>query len=110
MQLPERRSSAGIEALNVYGGRTFLDVEGLAAARGLDTARFRNLLMKRKSVALHCEDPVSFGVNAARPIVDALPPEVRDTIELLVVSTESGIDLGKAMSTYVHHYLGLSRN
>ena len=101
---------AGIEAINVYGGRTFIDVAVLAKARGLDSLRFQNLMMQRKTVALNFEDPISFGVNAAKPIVDRLSAEDRNRIELLVLCTESGVDFGKAMSTYCHHYLGLSRN
>ena len=99
----------GIEDLNVYAGRAFLDVGKLAQARGLDSYRFQNLLMKRKSVAVNFEDPVTYAVNAAKPIVEKLGEE-KKRIELLVVCTESGIDFGKAMGTYVHHYLGLSRN
>jgi polyketide biosynthesis 3-hydroxy-3-methylglutaryl-CoA synthase-like enzyme PksG len=95
----------GIEALNVYGGRAYLDVATLARARGLDGPRFQNLLLKEKTVALNFEDAVSFAVNAAKPLVDKL-----NQIELLIVATESGIDFGKPVSAYVHHYLGLSRN
>jgi polyketide biosynthesis 3-hydroxy-3-methylglutaryl-CoA synthase-like enzyme PksG len=29
---------------------------------------------------------------------------------MLITCTESGIDFGKSMSTYIHHYLGLNRN
>lgn len=100
----------GIEAINVYGGQTFLDVKKLAQARKLDSDRFDNLLMKSKSMALNFEDPVSFGVNAAKPIIDQLSEEEKNKIELLIVSTESGIDFGKPISTYIHHYLGLSKN
>lgn len=100
----------GIEALNIYGGSAFLDVLQLAKHRGLDTTRFDNLMMKEKAVALPFEDPVTFGVNAAKPLVDALPPEAKDRIELLITCTESGIDFGKSISTYIHHYLGLNRN
>ena len=57
----------GIEAINLYGGSAFVDVMQLAAHRKLDTARFDNLLMKQKSVALPFEDPVSFAINAAKP-------------------------------------------
>jgi polyketide biosynthesis 3-hydroxy-3-methylglutaryl-CoA synthase-like enzyme PksG len=53
---------------------------------------------------------VTFGVNAAKPIVDALSPAEKDRIELLITCTESGIDFGKSMSTYIHHHLGLNRN
>ena len=59
----------GIEAINLYGGSAFVDVMQLAAHRKLDTARFDNLLMKQKSVALPFEDPVSFAINAAKPII-----------------------------------------
>ncbi len=100
----------GIEAMNVFGGTAYLDVMELAKHRGLDTARFENLLMKEKAVALPCEDPVTFGINAAKPIVDALSEAEKDRIEMLITATESGIDFGKSISTYLHHYLGLNRN
>jgi polyketide biosynthesis 3-hydroxy-3-methylglutaryl-CoA synthase-like enzyme PksG len=100
----------GIDAVGVYAGRAMLDVSELAMARGLDMARFHNLLMRRKSVALPMEDPVSFAVNAGKVVVDQLPKAERESIRHLVVATESGIDFGKAMSSYVQHYLGLSRN
>lgn len=101
---------AGIEAMNVFGGSALIDVERLARHRGLDTSRFRNLLMHKKAVPLPCEDPVSFAVNAAMPIVDALDPADKERIELLITCSESGIDFAKSMSTYIHHYLGLSRH
>lgn len=100
----------GIEAMNVFGGTAYLDVTKLAAHRKLDSDRFKNLLMKEKTVSLPYEDPISFGVNAAKPIVDALSPAEKDRIELLITCTESGIDFGKSMSTYIHHHLGLNRN
>ncbi|MEX3628255.1 MAG: hydroxymethylglutaryl-CoA synthase [Burkholderia sp.] len=100
----------GIEALNLYGGCAYVDVMELGAYRQVDTTRFDNLLMKQKSVALPYEDPVSFAINAAMPIVSSLSDEDRNRIELLITCSESGIDFGKSMSTYVHHYLGLNRS
>ncbi len=102
--------SVGIEAMNVFGGTACLDVMKLAQHRQLDTTRFDNLLMKEKAVALPYEDPVTFGVNAAKPLVDSLTDAEKDRIELLISCTESGIDFGKSISTYIHHYLGLNRN
>lgn len=102
--------TVGIEAMNAFGGSVYLDVMELARHRQLDTTRFENLLMKEKAVALPVEDPVTFGVNAAKPIVDALPEKEKSRIELLITCTESGIDFGKSISTYIHQYLGLSRN
>nr|UOL51491.1 hydroxymethylglutaryl-CoA synthase family protein [Streptomyces sp.] len=103
-------TTVGIEAMNVFAGTCHVDVEKLATHRGLDTARFDNLLMKEKTVALPYEDPVTFGVNAAKPLIDALSPEERDRIELVITATESAFDFGKSMSTYFHNLLGLNRN
>ena len=100
----------GIEAMNVYGGVAYLDIRELFEARGLDLERFDNLMMEKKSVGLPCEDPITNGVNAAKPIIDALSEEERNQIELFITSTESGVDFGKSLSTYIHDYLGLSRH
>lgn len=100
---------AGIEAMNVYGGTAYIDIRDLFQVRGLDLARFDNLMMEKKSVGLPCEDPITNGVNAAKPIIDALSETERNQIELLITSTESAVDFGKSLSTYIHDYLGLSR-
>ncbi|MBP2857482.1 hydroxymethylglutaryl-CoA synthase family protein [Dickeya oryzae] len=102
--------SVGIEAINAFCGTSYINVRELAQHRQLDISRFDNLLMKQKTVSLPCEDPVSFAVNAAKPILDALSEQEKNSIELLITCTESGIDFGKSVSTYVHHYLGLKRN
>ena len=52
----------GIEAINAYGGQTYLDVRTLFEARGLDLDRFDNLMMGKKAVGLPCEDPVTSAV------------------------------------------------
>lgn len=101
---------AGVEAVNFYGGSAYVDVAELARHRGLGHSRFENLLMREKTVALPCEDPISFAINAARPLVSGLPPEDRERIEMIITCSESGIDFGKSMSTYLHDALGLSRN
>jgi polyketide biosynthesis 3-hydroxy-3-methylglutaryl-CoA synthase-like enzyme PksG len=103
-------TTVGIEAINVFGGSAYVNVDKLARHRNLDMTRFTNLLMKEKTVALPYEDPVTFGVNAARPIVDALSPEEKDRIEMVISCTESAFDFGKSMSTYFHKLLGLNRN
>jgi polyketide biosynthesis 3-hydroxy-3-methylglutaryl-CoA synthase-like enzyme PksG len=100
----------GIEAMNIFGGTAYLDVMQLARHRQLDTTRFENLLMQEKAVALPYEDPITYGVNAAKPLVDALLEEEKERIEMLITCTESGIDFGKSISTYIHHYLELNRN
>lgn len=100
----------GIEAMNIYAGTAFLDVSKLAEHRQLDMSRFANLMMRQKSVALLYEDPITFAVNAAKPLIDTLSPEEKDRIEMVVTCTESAFDFGKSMSTYCHDLLGLNRN
>ena len=102
--------NVGIESINAFAGNAYVDVDKLAAHRGLDSSRFANLLMKEKSVALPYEDPITFGVNAAKPLIDAMSAEERESIELVITCTESAFDFGKSMSTYFHKILGLSRN
>ena len=94
-------NAVGIEAMNIFVGTAYLDVKKLSEHRKLHMDRFENLLMKEKTVALPYEDPITFGVNAAKPIVDALSPEEKDRIEMVITSTESAFDFGKSMSTYL---------
>lgn len=101
--------TVGIEKINAYVGRAKLSLQRLFEARGLDAARLDNLLMHEKSIALPCEDSITHAVNAAKPIVDSLTPQERASIRLLIVATESGVDFGKSISTYVQHYLDLPR-
>lgn len=102
--------SVGIEAINFYAGKAWLDVRTLFERRGLNVARIDNLMMRRRSVALPCEDPVTHAVNAAKPIVSRLTPAEASRIEMVIVASESGLDFGKSLSTYVHHYLGLPKS
>lgn len=99
----------GIESINAYVGQASLDVRTLFEARDLELKRFDNLMMVNKSVGLPCEDPVSNGVNAAKPIIEQMSPEDKNKIELVITSTESGLDFGKSLSTYIHQYLGLNK-
>src|SRR5262245_42633388 len=101
--------TVGIEAINIFCGCAMLDLNVLAEHRQLDRARFQNLLVKEKTVALPYEDPVTYAVNAAEPLLEALSVAEKNRIELLITCTESGIDFGKSLSTYVHQYLSLSR-
>ncbi len=100
----------GIEAINFYSAQAFVRVKTIFQGRKLDLSRFDNLMMDSKSNALPCEDPVTMGVNAAKPILDQMCREDISKIELLITSTESGLDFGKAIATYVHKYLGLDHN
>ncbi len=99
----------GIEAVNAYCGQTAIDIRTLFEARNLDTSRFDNLMMIEKSVGLPCEDPVTHAVNAAVPIIECMSPDDKGRIEIVITATESGLDFGKSLSTYIHDYLNLNR-
>ena len=93
----------GIDDINLYASTLFVDNALVAAARG--TSKYMDIVrIRRRSIAPLCEDPVTLAVNAARPIVEAAGP---DAFELLIVATESGLDYGKPLSSYVHRHLGL---
>ncbi|WP_155372906.1 hydroxymethylglutaryl-CoA synthase family protein [Catellatospora vulcania] len=100
----------GIEAINVFCGLAQLPVPALFDGRGLDRQRLDHLMMESRSIALPCEDPVTNAVNAALPIVRGLGDAERDSIEILITSSESGVDYSKSISSYVHDLLGLSRH
>lgn len=100
----------GIEFLNVYGAQAYVDVQDIFTARELQPERYANLMMHRKAVGLPCEDPVTNAVNAARPILDRIGDAGRGQIELLITATESGVDFGKSLASYVHRYLDLPSN
>src|SRR5256885_4514389 len=103
-------SVVGIEAMNAFAGSAYVNVEKLARHRKLDMTRFTNLLMKEKTVPLPYEDPITFGVNAARPLIEAMSADEKERIEMIITCTESAFDFGKSMSTYFHKLLGLNRN
>jgi len=101
--------TVGIEAIHAYMGAAFVDVRTLFEKRGLNIERFDNLMMEQKAVGLPCEDPVTNAVNAAKPIIDSLTPEEKSRIEWVVTGSESGLDFGKSLSTYVHDILDLPK-
>ncbi|AUX43588.1 3-hydroxy-3-methylglutaryl-ACP synthase [Sorangium cellulosum] len=105
-----RNTRVGIEAINLYAGPTYVSVKDMFEARKLDVSRLDNLNMNKKSVGLPCEDAVTYAVNAAKPFIDRLTPEERNRIETVITVTESPVDFGKSLSTYVHDLLGLHPN
>ena len=95
----------GIDDLNVYGSTHSIDIETIARARGRSAKVLQAVQFLRRSVTPPSEDAVTLAVNAAKPVVDAAGS---GAFGLLIVATESGVDYGKPLSTYVHHLLGLS--
>ena len=52
---------------------------------GIDQRRFDNLVINEKSVALACEDPITFAVNAAKPVVDSLSSKEKNDVEMVII-------------------------
>ena len=95
----------GIEDINLYGSRLSVSAKELAAFRNLSEKGLKDVGFTKKTIVPLFEDPVTLAVNAAKPLLDAID---KNTIGLLIVATESGLDYGKPISSYVHRYLDLN--
>lgn len=96
--------AVGIEKINLYGGRFYLDAVELATLYGKDT---RQIMAEQRSVVPPVEDAVTLAVNAAKRL---LADEDRKDIELVIVASESAVDFSKSTSTWVHRFCGLPSN
>lgn len=95
----------GIERIRCYPTTQGLHMADLCAARGFDEPYVRgDLLIEARGVNPPWEDSVTMAVNVARPMLEGIDP---DSIGLLIVGTESGVDQEKPISSWVHRYLGL---
>jgi hydroxymethylglutaryl-CoA synthase len=97
--------TVGIETIEGYTGRLQLALPLLAEARGLaPTFASTRLMADARTVLPPWEDAVTLAVNAGRRLLDGVDPS---EVALLIVATESGVDFGKPISSWVHRYLGL---
>jgi hydroxymethylglutaryl-CoA synthase len=95
----------GIEKIDCYAPRFCVDAVELAKARGRDPiVAAERLMLHTRSVTPPFEDAVTLAVNAAKRL---LAPEDLAAIELLIVGTESGVDFGKPISSWVQRFCGL---
>ena len=95
----------GIEKLSIYPSSLVLDIRELAEAREVPVSEtIDHLFVEQRTVVPLFEDTVTLAVNAAK---DLLSEEDKQDIELLIVGTESSVDFGKPVSTYVQRLLGL---
>jgi hydroxymethylglutaryl-CoA synthase len=97
----------GIEKMTFYAGWFATDAIAMATARGREAKYSADeLMIGRRAVIPGFEDPVTLATNAADRL---LSREDRASIALLIVATESGVDYGKPISTWVHRFLELPR-
>jgi hydroxymethylglutaryl-CoA synthase len=105
-----RNVPVGIDAMAFHGPECFVDMADLAAARGVDPAKFtRGLGQVEMAVATPCEDTVSLATVAARKALQAFDVDPGE-IGTLIVGTETGVDHSKPVAVYVHDLLGLPSN
>lgn len=97
----------GIDDLNIYGSTLSLDFSEVKLARGFSDKEFNKIRFTRRSVVPIYEDSVTLAINAAKPIIDKVGA---DQFALLIVATETGVDYGKPLSSYIHRYLDLGAN
>lgn len=94
----------GIDSIHVWASTLAVDFREVAAVRGTDPKAFASTRFERRSLLPLWEDPVTLAVNAARSVVADVGAQ---RVGLLLVATESGLDFGKPLSTWVHRHLGL---
>lgn len=98
----------GIERINAYPCALSLDMKTLAEARDHDPSHpLDELWVTTRSLNPVWEDPVTMAVNAA---LGTVREEDREQIGLIVVGSESSVDFGKPMSTYIQRYCQISAN
>jgi 3-hydroxy-3-methylglutaryl CoA synthase len=95
--------AVGIDRLHVDPGTLAVSFAEIARLRGHSTETLRAVDFETRSVLQPWEDPVTLAANAAKPLVEA-----PDEFGLLVVCTETGLDFGKPLSSYLHRALGLA--
>ena len=99
----------GIEALGIALPRRYLPLEELAAARGIEAAKYAiGLGAREMAVADPGEDSVALAATAAARLLAANEVDVA-SIGMLVVGTETGVDHSKPVASFVQGLLGLPR-
>lgn len=104
-----RQNRVGIEKIFAYPCTLSLDMVALAEARGVSPAHpLDELWVESRSLNPVWEDPVTMAVNAALGLLgDDIDPK---QVEMIVVGTESSVDFGKPISSWVQRLSGASAN
>ncbi|MHA6603315.1 hypothetical protein [Aerococcus urinae] len=96
----------GIDKYNFYIPKQYIEMRDLAEARQTDPNKYLlGLGQDQQAFAPLSQDTVSMAANAAAGI---LTDQDKETIDLVILATESGIDQSKAGAIYIHHLLGIN--
>lgn len=95
----------GIDKLRLYPSTLSLSLSDLCEARSRNPeTTIAHLMVRERSVLPPWEDTVTLAVNAAAGL---LSDQERAQTELLIVGTETPVDLEKPVSSWVHRFLDL---
>ncbi|MTD42194.1 hydroxymethylglutaryl-CoA synthase [Erwinia sp. CPCC 100877] len=95
----------GIDKLGFFVPPYFIDMTDLAKAREVDPAKFHiGIGQDQMAVNPVTQDIVTFAANAAASI---LTEADKQTIDMIIVGTESGIDESKASAVILHRLMGI---
>ncbi|RME27081.1 MAG: hydroxymethylglutaryl-CoA synthase family protein [Deltaproteobacteria bacterium] len=104
----KRTSQAGIDAISVYLPRTCLRLDELAERNGVAREKYiEGLGCRSMAVPAPGEDAVTMAWEAASSLLRDYEVD-SESIGMLVVGTESGVDHAKPVAAYLHGMLGLS--
>lgn len=95
----------GIDKINFFTSNLYVDMTELAIARNEDPNKYLiGIGQSKMAVIPPTQDIVTMGANAAESM---LTNEDKESIDLVIVGTESGIDNSKSAAAYITDLLGL---
>lgn len=95
----------GIDKINFYVPKYYVDMVKLAEARQVDPNKFLiGIGQTEMALSPVNQDIVSMGANAAK---DIITDEDKKNIGMVIVATESAIDNAKAAAVQIHNLLGI---
>ncbi|MCJ2160777.1 hydroxymethylglutaryl-CoA synthase [Lentilactobacillus kefiri] len=96
----------GIDKIGFFTSNYYLDMVDLANARGEDPNKYLiGIGQKQQAVIPPTQDVVTMAANAAEKI---LTDEDKQSIDMVVFGTETGVDNSKSAAIYVQSLLGIS--
>lgn len=95
----------GIDKINFFTSNLYVDMTELAIARNEDPNKYLiGIGQSKMAVIPPTQDIVTMGANAAESM---LTNEDKESMDLVIVGTESGIDNSKSAAAYIADLLGL---
>lgn len=97
--------NVGIDKISFFVPPFYIDMAELANARNVDPGKYLiGIGQSQMAIGPSSQDIVTYAANAASKI---LTQEDKDTIDLIIVGTESSFDESKASAVVLHRLLGI---